>query len=598
MAYPRFPSKDWSPLTPSGSFLKALSMSLGWRVLLVSLTLVALPLVLFSCLMYVYVAEIKREEIVVELGLLVEEQKMALDQKIASAKRFLQLAVVQAEYIEDKNSLTKIYEEMVVGYPEEVLLFSQNTPQLGWVNLASSEPALLRMKPPCEWKESKEATIDSCTWDNRNMILFSQPLGAECRVSFLLPFQTSMAASKKILPQEEQIHTHFLYRGTFLESNQPAFDQHNTLVIPFEKIMGMMKGQEKLKIPRGIKRIACAIPIDETPYELMIDFPLSIGPVHHHVIHLLLGIVSFLLIIGGGLVYWLTRRMARPLESLARVMHQVEQGNIDIRYQEQPMGFEINRLGEGLNEMLTKMIAFMREHEKQTIEKELLAKELAIGHEIQKQLFPKSVPELPHFDIATAFHPANKVAGDFYDLFLSRGKLLIVMADAAGKGVSACLYSLLLRGMLRSLMESGHSLDEMIPLAHKLLLADASENSMFITAWVGVLDVASMDLVYASLGHFPALLYRDKAVLDLDTNGGALGVETQKSFATKHLRLNPKDLLFLYTDGFVEMFPNSKEIKDRIKTLNDQLSAREVLKQLTPPPPYEDDLTLVAIRIS
>ncbi len=550
-----------------------------------------------------YIAEIKREEILIELGLIVQEQKIALDQKIAYAKRFLHLAELNAQKIEDKKTLNDLYQKMVADFPEEVLVLSQNTPDLGWINIAGSEPALQHMKPPCEMldmpEEETEIVIQNCEWDNRKMILFAHFLGPRCRISLLVPLQASNAIDNHLLPTAEQVHMRFLQQGIVIDSDQPPFNPETTLVVPYDKIVKIMEGKETLKIPRRMERIASQIPLNGTSYELMIDFPLKIGPIHHHVIYLLFWMAAFLIIVGGSLLYWLTRKMARPLESLAMVMHQIEKGNIEVRYTQQPMGFEINELGAGLNQMLKNMQATIQEREKQKIEKELLAKEFAIGHEIQKTLFPRSIPELPHFDIAALFHPANKIAGDFYDLFLTKGKLLIVMADAAGKGISACLYSLLLRGMLRSLVESGNSLKEVIPLAQKLLMADAAESHMFITAWIGLLEVSSLDLSYISLGHFPALLRRGNAVLELTTESGALGVETHKNFAVNHFQLQPQDLLFLYTDGFVEAFHKERsQIADRLKILDEELSSAQVLEQLVPPPPYHDDLTLVAIRIS
>jgi len=596
MAYPRFPSKE-------RSLSKALSISLGWRVLWLSLALIAFPLILFSCLLVFYVAEIKREEVIIELGLIAQEQKMALDQKISYAKRFLRLAKIQAESTKDQKNLSRLYQEMTADYPEEILVLSQNVHELGWINIASSEPALEQMRPPCEELLMPQAEdqifIQSCLWDNRNMILFSQLLGAECRISFLLPLQASTTTIGRLPLHDEQIRIRFLEQGIVLESSQPPFNPQETLVVPYEQIVKIMQGKMKLKIPRKVERIATQLPIDQTSYEMMVDFPLKIGPIHHHILSLLFWISSFLLVIGGGLVYWLTRKMARPLESLAMVMHQIENGRMDVRYNQQPMGFEFNQLGASLNQMLTKMFLIIQEREKQTIEKELLAKELAVGHEIQKNLFPRSLPALSNFDIAAQFHPANALAGDFYDFFLSKGKLLIVIADAAGKGISACLYSLLLRGMLRSLVESGHSLDTVVLLVQKLLLADAAESSMFITAWIGLLDIASLELSYASLGHFPALLRRGASILELSAEGGALGVETYKKFTINRFHLEAQDLLLLYTDGFVEAFHKDRNrIVDKLKILDADLSSAQVLEQMIPPPPYEDDLTLTAIRIA
>lgn len=315
--------------------------------------------------------------------------------------------------------------------------------------------------------------------------------------------------------------------------------------------------------------------------------------------HLLSSIVLLFIFLGGGLVLWLTYKMSKPLRSLAESMRKVEEGAFETRYPLQPFGFEINRLGVCFNHMLEILQKNIDERERQKVEKETLAKELSIGHAIQKSLFPQDLPHLPHLDIAAAFHPANRIAGDFYDLYSYNGKLLIVMADAAGKGISACLFGLSLRAMLRSLSEKKGSLQEIVETAHKLLGLDAKASGMFITAWIGILDLKTMQLEFLSQGHYPAILRRGNTASELDTQGGALGVETDRPFSQKEMKLQPGDLLFLYTDGLIEALRTDRRgILEKCQSIDSRARSSQVIEQFTTPPPYEDDLTLLCIRIN
>lgn len=564
------------------------------------LAFVVVPLILYGWLMFRHVADIKQQETFLELSLFVEDQKIEIEEAISHAQHNLGLAKVMAQQDGGVEQLNILFKEMVKDFPGEMVLLTQNNPALGWVTVASSEPALLEMRPPCEiHTDQEDDALSSCIWQGRELFSMSESLGDTCKLLIFLPIEAVVYHPGQILSSKEYIKIHLYCKGQEVGLAQPHMVQQKAFNISYERLFQLAQGKEHVKIPSDITRIVTQLPIQNTLYEVLVDLPFKVAPVDHRFWRLLSWAIILFAIVGGGIVWWLTHKMARPLKSLARVMQKVESGIYDVRYNDEPLGFEINGLGECFNHMLTTMMSNIEEAERQKLGKRLLSRELAIGHEIQKSLFPKSLPSLPHLDIATMFHPAQSIAGDFYDLFLSQGKILIVMADAAGKGVSACLYSLLLRGMLRSLVESGKTLGETISIAQKLLVIDSGESSMFITAWVGLLDPQSLQLQYASLGHFPAILRRGANVEELDAEGSALGVEHVRQAATKTIKLEAKDLLLLYTDGLAESKGNDrKTILDKVKNLDLALSSAKVLEHLAPPPPYEDDLTLVAIRIT
>jgi serine phosphatase RsbU (regulator of sigma subunit) len=267
-----------------------------------------------------------------------------------------------------------------------------------------------------------------------------------------------------------------------------------------------------------------------------------------HLLNTLLLLVFLFLFVGGGSALWLSHRMAKPLKQLHRVMDRVQQGEVSAIYAVDRLGFEINQLGKHFNQMLKSLL-------QQKLGRELLAKELAIGHEIQKSLFPKEMPDLQGIEVAAGFLPAREVAGDFYDLFVpEKDQLFIAIADASDKGISACLYSLLLRCFLRSQLQTKRSFAGAIDQANTLFCQDTKETGNFATAWIGLYNLGTKQLTYCNAGHPPALLLRlDGTTKELSHGMGALGVsEFLGEVETAEVQLEPGDRLFLYTDGVVE----------------------------------------------
>src|SRR3990167_2951711 len=261
----------------------------------------------------------------------------------------------------------------------------------------------------------------------------------------------------------------------------------------------------------------------------------------------------FIAIVGGAIVAIITRRIARPFNMLCDTMRRVSEGAFHARYVPDRMGFEINVLGQQFNETLDQLLFTQEEAEKERIGRERLAQELKIGHEIQVNLLPTHLPQFKGLDVFAGFVPSREVGGDFYDLFsIHGGKLLIAIADTAGKGVSACLYSLGLRSMLRALASTGKSLSEIVLEANRLFWQDARDSSMFVTLWIGLYHPEKNELEYCSLGHPAALLVEGDTARELSTFGIPIGIQPLEEIKTETLIFPPKSLLFLYTDGITE----------------------------------------------
>ncbi len=313
-------------------------------------------------------------------------------------------------------------------------------------------------------------------------------------------------------------------------------------------------------------------------------------------------------VLGGGLVAALTVRLNRPLRNIFRVIDRIFNGELDARYQKDPFGFEINIIGRHLNEMMDAIVLHKEREQSEKTQKEKLEKELLIGRQIQKQMFPLHLPELSHVDIGAGYMPAKEVGGDFYDAYLHDGRLFLVIADTAGKGISACLYSLGMRSLLRAYATIYHSLSDILQFSNHLFAKDAGETGMFITTWVGILE--NRTLTYCSAGHFPAFLRKEtKEIFSLNTPGIALGAQPWIDIYPKRVLLDPGDVLLLYTDGIVEAQNINKEMfgvqrLEKFLINSEERSARHIasnlleeVKNFSGNRPLEDDQTVLVICV-
>lgn len=135
----------------------------------------------------------------------------------------------------------------------------------------------------------------------------------------------------------------------------------------------------------------------------------------------------------------------------------------------------------------------------------------------------------------------------------------MVICDTAGKGIQACLFSLGLRSMIRSLASTTSDLAEIVVQANNLFWLDARDSGMFSTLWIGIYDPKKQSLTYCTQGHPPGLLVHRGQVKELWTGGISLGAQKLETVPTAQVTLHGGDLLLLYTDGIVEAHdPNKK----------------------------------------
>ncbi len=183
-----------------------------------------------------------------------------------------------------------------------------------------------------------------------------------------------------------------------------------------------------------------------------------------------------------------------------------------------------------------------------------MEQELALAGQIQASFLPAELPAVPGWQVAATLQPARQTAEDFYDVIpLPNGRLGIVVADVADKGMGAALYMALSRTLLRTYAVEYHTRpDFVMTITNRRLLAD-TDVTMFVTAFYAVLDPLSSELTYCSAGHHPPYLVRaDGELQPLGKTGMALGVLTGQEWEQRVVQVEPGDALALYTDGLVD----------------------------------------------
>lgn len=319
-------------------------------------------------------------------------------------------------------------------------------------------------------------------------------------------------------------------------------------------------------------------------------------------------------IFGGFIVFLLTKLMARPLHMLAGCMEDVKNNNFQTRYQQTRFGFEINHLGEIFNEMLLSMRDHMKRAEDERAKREAIALELKIGHDVQRQILPQSMPSYPKVEIADCYISAKEVSGDFYDVFIQEAaegqRLFFTVADTSGKGISACLYSLGARSLIRGFGKETRNLSTLVNRVNKNFYESAGSSGMFVTAFVGTFDQLTEQLTYISCGHNPPLIKRKNGeVALLENHGMALGFLESLNLRERSLPFQEGEILIIYTDGITEAqnenleFFGLERLIEFFREQNAQQSAQEMVEGLikrinefTLSSVQYDDMTLLIIK--
>ena len=194
-------------------------------------------------------------------------------------------------------------------------------------------------------------------------------------------------------------------------------------------------------------------------------------------------------------------------------------------------------------------------------DKVIMKRDLEIAREIQTWLVPSQAPESPGASVAFWTRAQNSVAGDYYDAFYptadgaTGGKLMLVMADVAGKSVPAALLMATLQASLRTIASEGVPLPQLAERLNRYACGTSLGGQRFTTAVLAEYDPVTRLLEYVNAGHnSPVIRHKDGGTMRLESGGLPFGITPEAQFTASSIQLQPDDTLVLFTDGVVEAF--------------------------------------------
>ena len=244
-------------------------------------------------------------------------------------------------------------------------------------------------------------------------------------------------------------------------------------------------------------------------------------------------------------------------------------------------GDEVEHLNRVMAQMEKDLSVYMEDLTRVTKKEERVRTELDMASKIQKGALPDIFPAFPdrqEFDLYASMEPAKEIGGDFYDFFLiDDDHLCLVIADVSGKGVPAALFMMASKIILADNAIMGKSPSEILYDANNAICKN-NKLEMFVTVWVGILEVSTGKLSAANAGHeYPALKRGDGGFsVFKDRHGFVLGGMEGMKYKEYEIQLSPGDKLFVYTDGVPEANDpdgNMFEVKRMIDALNEDPDA-------------------------
>ena len=307
------------------------------------------------------------------------------------------------------------------------------------------------------------------------------------------------------------------------------------------------------------------------------------------------------------------RRATKPLNQLASSADEVAKGNFNAPLPQIKHKDEIRQLRDSFEGMQSSLKTYIDELKDTTASKAAIENELKVAHDIQMSMLPKTFPPYPErddIDIYGMLTPAKDVGGDLFDFYIRENKLFFCVGDVSGKGVPASLVMAVTRSLFRNVSAHTSSPDQ-IAVTLNEALAEGNETNMFVTLFIGVIDLATGNLSYCNAGHGSSLLIGNEvALLPCDANL-ALGIMPGMTFSKQEMKLDPDTTIFLYTDGLneAEDFLHSQFGLERIMKLADTLQAQgdntpttivrkmdEAVRIFVGGAEQSDDLTMLAIK--
>ena len=267
-----------------------------------------------------------------------------------------------------------------------------------------------------------------------------------------------------------------------------------------------------------------------------------------------------LILLAAVLSLVFSKRLVNPIKRMTLRVSEMKGDDMSFQVEDVLLtGDEIEVLARAFANMSEKMRGYVREIVQITSEKQRLDTELSVAADIQLNMLPTHFPAFPErkdFDLYAVMDPAKEVGGDFYDCYMiDDDHLALTIADVSGKGVPAALFMMMSKILIKNVTLAGiYSKPSEILHDVNSRLFDGNEDSMFVTAWLGILTLSTGEMVSSCAGHeYPVFYRKGKGfMLERDPHGLAMGAMEGTKYRDAYWHLDPGDMLFLYTDGVPE----------------------------------------------
>lgn len=333
----------------------------------------------------------------------------------------------------------------------------------------------------------------------------------------------------------------------------PQFCAHPDTVC--QRMISDMKagkpGIAKTKVSGTTVKIFYA-PLEHTDWMVGVVVPqwvqLSIG------VHMSL-VLGAIVLIGLLLIYLVSRltiqHTVKPLHAFAQSAEEVSRGNFSSPLPDDKSIDELRILHDAFGAMQTSLTAYVEEVKSTTAEKAVFEREMSTAALIQMHMIPNQFPPYPErsdIDIYGMMEPAKSVGGDLFDFLIRDNRLFFCIGDVSGKGVPAALVMAVTRSLFHSISMSEERPERIVWRLNRAI-SDGNTYNMFVTLFIGILDLATGHMDYCNAGHETPLLAGQPLPIKRNKPVGAL---SDWQFEGQETDLQPGDTLFLYTDGLSE----------------------------------------------
>jgi sigma-B regulation protein RsbU (phosphoserine phosphatase) len=328
---------------------------------------------------------------------------------------------------------------------------------------------------------------------------------------------------------------------------------------------------------------------------------------------LMAGIGAAIVILVVGVARRISSGITGPIQDLGAGVMRIGSGDLDYRLDVRTHD-EIEELANAFNKMAGDLQTYVRDLSTTTVEKERFESELRVGHDIQMSFLKKIFPAFPHrndFSLYATIQTAREVGGDLYDFSLiDDTRLFFYIGDVSDKGVPASLIMAITMTLMKRASEQPGITPAGILRQVNVALSEDNENCMFVTLFVGILNLKTGELTFSNAGHNPPVVLGADGKCKFLTlpDGLVLGVMTEAEYRNETVYLQPGAMIVTYTDGVTEAMNREHELysEGRLQETLMRLAGRgvkdtvgEIISSVrvhAAGAPQSDDIAVLALR--